>query len=56
MISQIMRNQNNTIKSGGELAMKIMTDHREVNPLCRTWNHKYKTKKTIHLIKVGNMP
>ena len=30
------------LKPGGELVVKIMTDHGEANPLCRIGNHKYK--------------
>ena len=41
-ISQIMKKLKNVLKSGGKLAMKAITDHGDINPLCRTRNHNYK--------------
>ena len=55
MISQTMRNLRNTLKSQSELAMNVMTDHGESNPLRRIGIINTR-QKTIHLIKVGNMP
>lgn len=44
VISQIMRNLKNKLKPGGELAVKIMTNNGEVNPLHRIGIHKYKAE------------
>ena len=41
-ISQIMKKLKNVLKSGGKLATKAITDHGDINPLCRVGNHKYK--------------
>ena len=41
-ISQIMKKPKNVLKSGGKLATKAITDHGDINPLCRVGNHKYK--------------
>ena len=38
---KIMRKLRNMLKSRGELAMKIMTNHREANSQSRMRNHKY---------------
>ena len=42
MISQMMRILKSMLKSGGELATKVIIEHGYANPLCRIGNHKYK--------------
>ena len=39
-----MRKLKNVLKSGGRLAMKVITDHGDTNPLFKIRNHKYKAQ------------